>query len=222
MPGSKVTSFPTQTTLDDADYMPTVDVSDHAQAATGTDKKNTLAILKAFIDAAGIAASAVSTHNADTTGVHGIADTADLGHLSTGIDITTVLANLGISNFHVVSFEVTSPTGAALTTGDGKKYWRVPSTLDGYNLVAVAMHVVTASTSGIPTFQIANVTTGFDMLTTKLTVDATEVDSLTAATPAVIDTAHDDVHTGNLLRFDCDVAGTGTKGVLIELQIQKP
>ena len=51
------------------------------------------------------------------------------------------------------------------------------------------------------------------MLTTKLTIDASETTSYTAATAAVIDTAHDDVATGDLIAVDVDVAGTRRKGL---------
>jgi hypothetical protein len=122
----------------------------------------------------------------------------------------------------VVSVLVSDPNGSAITTGDGKAYWRVPSTLNGYNLVSVAAHVTTVSSSGIPTVQIANVTDAVDMLSTKLTIGANETDSSTAATAAVIDTTKDDVATADILRIDIDVAGTGAKGLIVEMQFQLP
>jgi hypothetical protein len=128
------------------------------------------------------------------------------------------------SNFgkEVVTILVTDPAGSALTTGDGKAYYPVPSTLNGMNLVSVGAYLTTASSSGIPTVQIANVTDSVDMLSTKLTIDASETSSATAATAAVIDTAHDDVATGDMLRIDVDVAGTGAKGLIVEMQFQLP
>jgi hypothetical protein len=123
---------------------------------------------------------------------------------------------------HVVSIQVTDPNGDALTTGDGKAYFRVPSTLNGTNLVAVAAHITTVSSSGTPTVQIANVTQAVDMLTTKITIDANEKDSSTAAAAAAIDAANDDVATGDELRVDVDVAGTGAKGLIVEMQFQLP
>ena len=95
----------------------------------------------------------------------------------------------------------------------------IDPTLNGKNLVAATMANVTASSSGTPTFQLARVRAGTpaDMLSTKLTVDAGEYHSSTAATAAVIDTANDDVATGDFIRFDCDVAGTDTKGIIITL-----
>lgn len=117
---------------------------------------------------------------------------------------------------------VTDPNGAALTTGDGKAYVSVPALLGGMNLVAVQAHVTTVSSSGTPTIQINNVTQTADMLSTRITIDASEKDSSTAATPAVIDTANDDVATGDELRVDVDVAGTGTKGLIVMLTFETP
>jgi hypothetical protein len=105
------------------------------------------------------------------------------------------------------------------STGDGQAYFRIPSALNGMNLVAVAAAVVTAGTTGTMDIQIYNVTDSCDMLSTKLTIDSAETDSKTAATPAVIDTAHDDVATGDMLRIDVDaVHTTPAKGFIIELQ----
>lgn len=111
---------------------------------------------------------------------------------------------------------------AALVTGDGKGYFIIPPELNGMNLVGVFAGLVTSSSSGIPTFQLANVTQGADMLSTKLTVDAGENSSLNPAVAAVIDASNDDVATGDILRWDCDVAGTGTKGVLLTAEFRLP
>lgn len=124
----------------------------------------------------------------------------------------------------VISVLVTDPNGSAITTGDGKGYYRVPASLNGFNLAAVAGSVDTASSSGIPTFQLRRKRSGsdVDMLSTKLTIDASETDSSTATTAAVIDTTNDDVATADRIYFDFDVAGTGTKGVMIEMTFRAP
>jgi hypothetical protein len=123
---------------------------------------------------------------------------------------------------HTITLLVSDPNGAAISTGDGKAYWPVPSQLNGCDLVAVAAGLTTVSSSGLPTVQIANVTQAADMLTTKLSIDANELHSKDATTAAVIDTANDDVATGDLLRIDVDVAGTGAKGLMVELQFRQP
>jgi hypothetical protein len=95
--------------------------------------------------------------------------------------------------------------------------------LNGWNLSGVAMAVDTVSSSGIPTFQLRRKRSGsdVDMLSTKVTVDVSETDSSTGSA-AIIDGANDDVATADRIYFDCDVAGTGTKGVTIEMTFQKP
>lgn len=146
--------------------------------------------------------------------------------LNTGTSTATAVTPdaLAGSNFGIktVTIQVSDPAGSAITTGDGKAYWRVPSTCNGMNLVAVAAALTTVSSSGIPTVQIANVTDGVDILSTKLTIDASETDSKDATAAAVIDASKDDVATGDMLRIDIDVAGTGAKGLMVEMQFQLP
>ena len=123
----------------------------------------------------------------------------------------------------VVQMAVTDPNStSSLSTGDGQAYLVIPSDFNGMNLVDAQAAVSTVSSSGLPTIQIANVTDGVDMLSTKITIDANERTSYTAATPAVIDTTKDDVVTGDLLRIDVDVAGTGAKGLVVILTFQLP
>lgn len=163
--------------------------------------------------------------NASTT-AKGKVELATAAETTTGTDATRAVTPDGLagSNYgiRVVSIQVTDPNGDALTTGDGKAYFRVPSVMNGWNLVAVAAHVTTVSSSGLPTIQIHNVTNTVDILSTALTIDANEKDSSTATTTAVINAANDDVATGDELRIDVDVAGTGTKGLIVELQFQLP
>jgi len=104
----------------------------------------------------------------------------------------------------------------AITVGDGKVIFSIPPILNGMNLVSVFASVSTVSSSGTPTVTIYNLTDSVDMLSTALTIDATEYDSSTA-TAAVIDTAHDDVATGDRLEINVDTAGTGAKGLFVIL-----
>ena len=110
----------------------------------------------------------------------------------------------------------------AVTTGNGKVHVRIPSALNGMDLVGVTMHIYTTSSSGDPTCQVYNLTDTVDMLSTAVSVDATEYDSSDATTPAVIDAANDDVVTGDILQIDVDTAGTGTKGCEIGLEFRLP
>ena len=107
----------------------------------------------------------------------------------------------------------------ALTTGDNLNQNRfvLPKDFAGYVLKGIEAHVFTPSTSGLPTFQLRNVAQAADILSTRVTIDENEEDSLTATTPAVINTGEDDYTAGDELQIDCDVAGTSTKGCLITL-----
>jgi hypothetical protein len=122
----------------------------------------------------------------------------------------------------VLSVQVTDPNGAVLATGNGQAYVRVNEVMDGYNLVAVGAHVTTVSSSGTPTIQINNTTKVANMLSTAITIDANEKDTVTAATPAVIDVTHNGVSAGDELRIDITAAGTGARGLIIDLTFQSP
>lgn len=101
---------------------------------------------------------------------------------------------------------------------DGQFYLHIPPELNGLNLTYVHAEVITAGTTGTQDIQIRNVTDSVDMLSTKLTIDTAETGSDTAATPAVIDAANDDVATNDLLAVDVDVIHTtAAKGLIITL-----
>jgi len=111
---------------------------------------------------------------------------------------------------------------AVLIAEDGKAYITIPVELNGSVLETIGAHVYTVSSSGNPTFQIHNKTDAVDMLSTPITIDVNELDSKDAATPPVINRAADDVATGDEIRIDCDVAGTGTKGLEVRLGFRLP
>jgi hypothetical protein len=124
----------------------------------------------------------------------------------------------------IVTLLVSDPNGAALTTGEGKAYFRIPAELNGYNLISVSGSADTVSSSGLPSIGVRRKRSGADaeMLSTNLTLDANENDSSTAATAMVVDGANDDVATADRIYIDCDAAGTGTKGVEVQLVFQLP
>jgi hypothetical protein len=122
--------------------------------------------------------------------------------------------------------DVTDPAGDALIVGDGQGTpFVVDNAWDGRKLTDVWAAVVGAqSSSGAVTIQIRRSRAGVsaDMLSTALTIDANETTSFTAATPAVIDGAHDDMVLGDLIYWDIDGAGTGAKGLVVGLVGEKP
>lgn len=98
----------------------------------------------------------------------------------------------------------------AITTGVAKVTFRMPFAL---TVTAVRASLTTASSSGIPTVDINEA--GVTILSTKLTIDANELTSTTAATAAVIsDTALADDAS---ITIDIDVAGTGAAGLKVTI-----
>jgi len=106
------------------------------------------------------------------------------------------------------------------TTGDGQGYILIPSGVTG-DIVEVGASFVTAGTGdniGTTDIQIARVRSGssVDVLSTKLTIDATETNSSTAVTPAVINTSNDDVQEWDMIRVDIDAVSSVTTGDMPE------
>lgn len=97
-----------------------------------------------------------------------------------------------------------------IATGTAVVTFRMPFAM---TLTAVRASLSTASSSGTPTFDINE--GGTTILSTKITVDANEKTSVTAATaPVISDSAlADDAE----MTIDVDVAGTGAKGAKIYL-----
>lgn len=117
------------------------------------------------------------------------------------------------TDFNLLFWERTVALGdetTAITTGTAKTTFRMPCAV---TLTEVRASLTTASSSGIPTFDINE--GGTTILSTKLTIDANETTSTTAATAAVISDAAlaDDAE----ITFDVDVEGTGAAGAKITL-----
>jgi len=97
-----------------------------------------------------------------------------------------------------------------ITTGAAKVTFRAPC---AFTLTAVRASLTGASSSGAPVFDINQ--GGTSILSTKLSIDASETTSTTAATPPVISTSAitDDAE----ITIDIDTAGTGATGAKITL-----
>lgn len=98
----------------------------------------------------------------------------------------------------------------AITTGTAKVTWRMPF---AFTLLAVRASLTTASSSGTPTVDINEA--GTSVLATKLTIDANELTSTTAATAAVISDSA--IADDALMTIDIDTAGTGAAGLKVTL-----
>lgn len=163
---------------------------------------------------------------ASTTQAGFVTELATAAETTAGTDESRVLTPDGLSGSdygkRVVGILAIDPA-TNTSTGDGKAYFRVPSVMNGWNLVGVAAQVYTAGTTNTTDIQIRNVTDSVDMLSTKMTIDSGEKDTSTAATPAVIDTTKDDVATGDQIAIDVDaISTTAAKGLYVELIFQLP
>src|SRR4030067_105697 len=103
----------------------------------------------------------------------------------------------------------------AITAGTAKVTFRMPY---AFTVTAVRASLTTASSSGTPTIDINE--GGVSILSTKLTIDANELTSTTAASAAVIsDTALADDAS---ITIDIDTAGTGAKGLKVTIIGYRP
>ena len=97
----------------------------------------------------------------------------------------------------------------ALAVGDYLGWFMVTPEFNGWKISAVyAMRK--AGGTGVPEFQLRNVTDGVDILSTKLTIDSGETHSGSAAVPAVINTSVNDFASYDLFAVDVDAGGTNT------------
>ena len=145
-------------------------------------------------------------------------DTLGASELNTYVrDNMTTISAIFPRNYTVAISLLDADSPVTVVNGIASARLFIPPLVNGFVLSDADACVITASTSGTPTFQIRNVTDSVDILSTRITIDANEKTSYTAATQPVINTSNDDVATGDELRFDCDVAGTGTTGLTIIL-----
>lgn len=183
----------------------------------------------------GLGTAATHAHGdyALATHTHVMADITDIStYAKTLLDDTTSTAartTLGLGSLAVLStinashisnpqdVKVTesliiavSDETTAITTGTAKVTFRMPY---AFTLSSVRASLTTASSSGTPTVDINE--SGSSILSTKLTIDASERTSTTAATSYVLsDTSlADDAE----MTIDIDVAGTGAKGLKVYL-----
>jgi hypothetical protein len=96
-----------------------------------------------------------------------------------------------------------------LAVADGVGYIVIPAECNGMNLISARADVITAGTTNASTFDIYNVTDGTTMLSSAISIAS----GATSGT-GTVDTAHDDVATGDIIRIDCDsISTTPPKGL---------
>lgn len=110
----------------------------------------------------------------------------------------------------------------ALTTGTSKAVVRIPSELGGLVLTDAGAGVSSPSTAGTVSIQIRRVRGGIavNMLTTEITIDQDEYDSVTAAAAGSINPVNRAVQAGDHLHFDVTAAGNNARGLVISFTFQ--
>lgn len=162
----------------------------------------------------------VQAYDADLAAIAGLADpNADRilfwDDSAGAYTFLTLSAGLEISGTTIRAIEThgiaLSDETTAITTGANKATMSLPY---AFTVTGVYATLNTASSSGTPTVDINEA--GTTILSTKLTIDASEKTSATAATPAVISDAS--IAANAEIGFDIDTAGTGAKGLKVWLQ----
>jgi hypothetical protein len=135
---------------------------------------------------------------------------ASLAGSETLTNKTISLASNTVTGLPVLIGVACSDETTAITTGTAKVTFRAPY---AFTLTAVRATLTTVSSSGTPTVDINE--SGTTVLSTKLTIDASEKTSTTAATAAVISDSAiaDDAE----ITIDIDTAGTGAAGLKVWL-----
>ena len=105
------------------------------------------------------------------------------------------------------------------SVGVGKGHFRVPIILNNMNMIFCSATCITAGTTGTMGIQLRNKTTGYDILSTPITIDSGETDSITAETPAIINPTYKKVNTGNLIEINVDtIHTTAAKGLIVVME----
>ncbi len=103
--------------------------------------------------------------------------------------------------------------GTELAVADGVGYIEIPPECNGMNLISARARVGTAGVTGNTTFDIYNVTDSHSMLSSAISIAS----GATSGT-GTVDTDHDDVATGDIIRIDCKtLSTTKPKGLIVTL-----
>jgi hypothetical protein len=130
-------------------------------------------------------------------------------------------ASLGLAT-RTIQFQFDDAVPVSI--GDDLAYVsRIPSSLNGGIITAVHAQVKTAGSGGLSSWQLVKTGAGtgaVNVLSTELSIDTDETSSDTAATPPVINTANDDLVTGDRLSLKGTAVGTTpAKGLTVTVTI---
>lgn len=174
----------------------------------------------------------VQAQNAKLAAVAGMTWAADKGLYTTGastvatFDLSTYMRGLlasASSNAARIALDDKESLIVALgdettdiTTGVAKVTFRMPYAV-AVDLPRASLSA--ASSSGTPTFDINK--NGVSIFSTRVTIDASEKTSATAAAPAVMTSTPFNFDADDEVTIDIDVAGTGAKGAKIVFVMQR-
>jgi hypothetical protein len=150
-----------------------------------------------------------------------IASKASSAEINTGTDETKYItpdALAGSNAFTKTVQQYCVEWGTELAVEEGVGYIEIPPECNGMNLISARARVGTAGTTNASTFDIYNVTDSHSMLSSAITIA-----SGTTSGTGTVDTAHDDVATGDIIRIDCDtLSTTKPKGLIVTLVFRLP
>lgn len=158
-------------------------------------------------------ALAVAPAAGDLLAIVDVSDTTDAATGTTKkITVTNLLAAAGSSGTPFELVVACSDESTVIVTGTAKITFRMPRAV---TLTAVRASLKTAAATG--TFTVDINESGTTILSTKITIDATEETSVTAATPPVISDSSlaDDAEITIDVDDDADGTATGLKVTLI-------
>lgn len=126
------------------------------------------------------------------------------------------LVGLGVAQAETTMIVSLSDESTALTTGTAKLTMRAPFAMTLTNIPRASLNTV--SSSGTPTVDI-NLNGTSILGANKLSIDANEKTSVTAATATTLATTA--IAADDEITFDIDTAGTGAKGLKVILYYKR-
>lgn len=202
--------------IDDADLIHIVDVSDTSGNAAGTSKKGlwsaVKSTLKTYFDTLYGTVTSVAVSGSDGIEVDSGSPITTSGTIALGVNKAALLSHLGLSDTYVLGLAFGDET-SDITTGVAKLTFQMPNFAT--TLTGVSVNVKTAPTGSVATFDLNE--NGTSVLSTKITIDAGETTSETAATPPVI--SDSSIAANAIMTVDIDGVGSTVAGVAPKLWI---
>lgn len=141
-------------------------------------------------------------------------------------------AGLSQGGTKTVQAFVLGPTDAT-TVSNGKYYFTVPVTLNAYRLTGVSAQTLISGSTGVTEIALTRCvaaatgdtcsSTTVQMLSTNMTIDSGENSTVTAATPAVINTSNATITTNQVIRVDiATINTTPALGLIVNMNFTTP